>query len=162
MKDIIKSISAVDSLLAGPSAKKKRRPAKKAKKKAEAKTTPLPAKKKAKKQPVKKASFAKTVAKKKAAKKTTKKVRARVKPGKKLTAAQRKMLAQFGNKPNLKKLNKLISRGVMSADEVVMAVEEALKLKVNARIAETIAEALRDVFGVGEIIDVGDVPLARR
>lgn len=134
MKDIIASLKAVDSLL-------------------ERKTTPLSAstKKRAPKKATPKRRTAKASARRKAEGKS-----------KKLTAARRKMLAEFGGKPNLKKLHKVISRGLISADEVVMAIEEALKLKrVNPRLAETIAGSLRDVFDISDIIDVGETPLSR-
>lgn len=69
-----------------------------------------------------------------------------------------KILAMLGmgSKPNLRQLMRLIDRGVVSGEEVVLAVEEALKLKrVNARIVEAISTALREALAPEiEIIDM--------
>jgi len=169
MKDIHASIAAVDSLLGKNPKRSKKKVTKKAAskstmprtKKSPSKKTPVAA---AKKRPAKKATPKKRTAKastrRRAEGKT--KVRARVKPGKTLTASQRRLLKLMATRENLKALNRVISQGHISADEVVLAIEEALVLKrVNKRMAETIAGALRDVFGVGEVIDIGEVPLAR-
>lgn len=71
----------------------------------------------------------------------------------KLSASEK--VTAFGNAPNLRALNRLVQRGAISAEELVLAVKEALVLKrMSARMADMIAEALADVMGVGEVIDL--------
>ena len=72
-------------------------------------------------------------------------------------AKKTKILAMLGvgSKPNLRLLNKLIGRGVITAEEVVNAVGEALFLKrVNKRIVEAIVTALQEALVGGDVIDV--------
>jgi hypothetical protein len=72
-----------------------------------------------------------------------------------MTPQQRQILKAFGNAPNLKALKRVIQKGLISADEVVAAISEALKIKrVNPRMADAMADALHDVFDVSEVIDV--------
>lgn len=73
------------------------------------------------------------------------------------SAKKTKILAMLGvgSKPNLRLLNKLVSRGAITADEVVNAVGEALFLKrVNKRVVEAITMALRETLGVEDTIDM--------
>ena len=73
------------------------------------------------------------------------------------SAKKTKILAMLGvgSKPNLRLLNKLVNRGQITAEEVVAAVSEALILRhVNKRIVEAIGNALRDVLGVEDVIDI--------
>jgi len=74
-------------------------------------------------------------------------------------AKKTKILAMLGmgSKPNLRLLNKLVSRGTITAQEVVDAVGEALFLKrVNKRVIEAISMALMEALssGSGDVIDI--------
>jgi len=154
MKNIVEALSEVDSLLSAAAKKKKKK--KKSKKKAskKKKTAKKASKKKA---PVKKKKTAKKVVPKRKSSGLKEIPKGRLSGSARVTAAHRQqILRAMATKPNLKALLRVIKQGHVTAHEVVLAFEEALKVKrVNPRMAETIGQALRDVF---DVIDVGETP----
>lgn len=55
-------------------------------------------------------------------------------------------------KPHLKRLISLVKRGQITAQEIILAVEEALDVgRVNDRLTEKVGDVLRDVFNVPHV-----------
>ena len=86
-------------------------------------------------------------------------VKAPLKAATKVSSSARKLkilaMLGMGSKPNLRLLNKLITREVITAQEVVDAVGEALFLKrVNKRVIEAITMALKEALGTSDVIDM--------